>query len=221
VFFDGFDTEAATSNINQDLTTRQGGAIPFSIPGGVTYLASTPDPTNDYRHQMFGNPSPLQLAGNFGGWGPNLSTLVSPTYNFVGMLGGEMVGKQISFNVDTFYNNPGAANDPPFHYAYTAITVAANNPLEVAGVTSTGFSVRFEEADFGAGAYQTINFYDGTTLVGQFANPAGTGGMLVNLFIDDAIDSNPWDGIGSTTIGVAINGNPPRFLHQGRWWIHQ
>jgi hypothetical protein len=154
---------------------------------------------------MFGTPSALQLAGDANGWGTGFSTVVSPNYNFTGLLGGEVVGKQISFNTDVFFNNPGAAN----YLAYTAITVAADNSLQVSGAGS-GFSIRFEETDLGGGATQTINFYDGATIVTAipFANPAGLNGFTVDLFIDDLVDGNPWDGVGSTTIGLSIDGTP-------------
>ena len=37
---------------------------------------------------------------------------------------------------------------------------------------------------------------------------AGDGTLSVQLDIDDLADGNPWDGIGSTTINVSVNGSP-------------
>ena len=211
VWIDTFDVTANTTNINQDTATRQIGTL-----GTVSYVANTGG--NDYHTQMFAPSSPLQLAGDVNTYppaangGPNgaYSTIVSPNYNFKGSFAGGILGKQIEFNVDTFYNSPNA----PVYLSWTSITVAANSTLQSSGAAASGFSVRFEESDFGTGnplvpaPTQTITFWDGATLVGSFANPAGTGPMFVQLFIDDTGDLNPWDGVGSTNIGVAINGNP-------------
>ena len=47
-FVDGFDVSAATSNINFEIASRQSGP-----PSPLSYVTSTVDPSDDFRHQMF------------------------------------------------------------------------------------------------------------------------------------------------------------------------
>ena len=86
-------------------------------------------------------------------------------------------------------------------YGYAGITVGGST---IAASGTVGFSVRFiEDNNFGNGNF--IQLYDGSTLIQNLLpNPAGAGLMDVDLYFSDS-DSNPWDGIGGTTISVFVN----------------
>lgn len=200
-WFDGFDTSVGSQNINFETSTRQGGA-----PAPVSYVTNTPDSTDDFHHQFFGTPpGVLQLAGDALVTGSPSPTpvLVSPTVNFNGSVGPEVIGKQISFNLFV-----GAFIDAPSNsYTWAGITVASNLALTQIGIAGGGFGVQFIEDRFSdvlTPAY-TIQFWDGDALVGSFANPANDGWMNVVINIDGVGDGNPWDGAGDTSLEVIVN----------------
>ncbi|MAT69424.1 MAG: hypothetical protein CMJ58_07845 [Planctomycetaceae bacterium] len=164
-FFDGFDVTADSSNINFEAgVPRQGGA-----PAPIVYETSTADPTNDYRHQVFGPGGanqPLQLAEDGfnvpGGAAPIFSfkSMVSPDFNFNGTLpNGDVIGKRITFTLDVAaflqakQDNPAA---PTFTKA--GISIGGGHTLiddddEIAvqngDPVNANFAVSFIEDDFG------------------------------------------------------------------------
>ena len=194
-FFDGFDVSANTRDINADLgAPRQGGA-----PAPVSWTANSAD----YHLQMFGGGGPLQLAGDANPPFPG-TTLASPSTSFTGFTGsGEVIGRKVEVTMDAYANNAGGT-----YFTSSAITVASSAPLSPSGGTggNDGFSVVFVEDTF-AGNGNFIQLWDGSDIVGNLIpNPAGTGPGFVEIFIDDFGDGNPWDGVGSTSFGVAVNG---------------
>jgi hypothetical protein len=194
-WFDGFDVSANTSDINFEAAAglRQGG---FTVP----YLANTPNPANDYHHQMFGGGGPLQLAGDVNPPWP-AHTLVSPNNDFAGLVGNQVIGKKVSVVMDAGAFIAGAP-----YFLQSAITIGGTVPLQQAGSLGSGFSVVFVEDTFG-GNGDFIQIWNGSTLIDNLIpNPAGPGGGFVELFVDDLSDGNPWDGVGSTTIDVYVNG---------------
>lgn len=206
IWFDGFDVSAGTSDINFEIgPPRQGGPL---VP--TTYVANTANPANDYHHQLFGGGNtPLQLAGDFNLPAAGGPVLVSPTQNFVGFAGGEVIGKKIDLVIDA-YTNADPTNTQPTNttFTYAAVTVGSSSTLANSNTKADGFSVVFVEDKFG-GNGNFIQLFDGSSLVGNLIpNPAGAGAGFVELLIEDPTDGNPWDGIGQTTVDVLVNSTP-------------
>jgi hypothetical protein len=196
VWFDGFDTVpfgAGVSDINHQIgLPRQGGA-----PAPLSYVTNTANPANDYRHQLgFG---PLLIAGDAGLFG--VDTKVSPNHSFKGLVPGSgIVGKRVTVDLDVGILVQGSSAS----YTQAGITVGGITALLSADAASH-FHVRFVEDIFG-GNGPFIQLFDGNNLVGNLiAHPAGTGLASVQLDIEDLVDGNPWDGVGSTTIDVSVN----------------
>lgn len=196
VWFDGFDTVpsgAGVSDINYQIGfPRQGGA-----PIPQSYVTNTANPANDYRHQLgFG---PLLIAGDAGLFGAD--TKVSPNHSFKGLVPGSgIVGKRVTVDLDAGILVQGSSAS----YIQAGITVGGSAALLSADAASH-FHVRFVEDNF-AGNGPFIQLFDGSSLVGNLLpNPAGAGLASVQLDIDDLVDGNPWDGVGSTTIDVSVN----------------
>ncbi len=216
VFFDGFEVTANTSDMNADLgAPRQGGPL---VP--VPYVVNS-FPAVSYHHQMFdvgSSPStPLQLAGdsNVLGFPTATPVLVSPNYNFKGLSGAQILGKRITFDLDVgAIINPTTAGQ---YFTWAAFSLggdAANVQVES---SAKHFGIRFiEQVGFDI-PNQFIQFMDGDIGAANFfvipggnllPNPAGAGAMAVQIDIDDLADGNPFDGVGSTTIAVSVNGTP-------------
>lgn len=195
VFFDSFDVTAGSFNLSSEAgSPRQGGPL---VP--VSYLQNV----NDYHTQLLGA-GPLQLAGD-GGFPAPGQTMASPNYNFVGSVaGGLILGKCITLTMDAGAFVGGNATS----YVTAGVSVGANAGLTADDAAAPHFGIRFVEDNFsGLGSFAQM--YDGATLVGNLiAHPAGSGPIDLRLDIDDAIDGNPWDGVGSTTIDVTVNGTP-------------
>ncbi len=193
-WFDGFDVSMNTTDINFEIgSPRQGGA---AVP--TSYAANS----SDYHVQMFGGGGPLQLATDINAPFP-AHTMVSPDLNFVGLAGGDVIGKKIDVTMDTFTNNSGG-----IYFTQSAITIGSDTQLTQSNTAAAGFSVVFIEDTFG-GFGNFIQIYDGDVLLDNLIpNPAGAGPGAVEMFVDDPTDGNPWDGIGQTDIGVAVNGMP-------------
>ena len=189
-WYDGFDA-GPTSDINLDVSTRQGG-----VDAGTRYATNLASGF-EWQHQMFGT-GPLQLAAT-GGLAP---ALVSPDFNFVGTSGsGEIIGKKIQVVVDTL-TNIGAGN----YYTQAAVTVGGSSTLSTAGTAGGGFSVAIvEDGNFGNGNF--LQVWDGDSLIGNaIANPAGSGGGFLEIFVEDPTDGNPWNGAGAIEFSVFIDG---------------
>lgn len=218
VWFDGYDvsqtggTTAGFSsfNINEEVgPPRQGGPL---VP--TAYSTNTADPSNDFRHQLF-PPSnviqPLQLAGD--GFLPGAApTLVSPNQDFSGPIGADVLGKRVSFSLDVATFNAG---DPNNAFINFGVTLGATNQLVVPdatlGAPNDKFGILFvEDTIGGAGNGAFLQFFDGagTLVQNVLANPAGFGPMNVQIDIDDPIDLDPWNGVGSTVFTVSVNGAP-------------
>lgn len=191
-WFDGFDVSTNTTDINFEVgSPRQGGA---AVP--TSYAANS----SDYHVQMFGGGGPLQLASDVNAPFPT-HTMVSPDLNFVGSIGGEVIGKKIDVTMDTFTNNAGG-----IYFTQSAITIGSDTQLTQSNTAAAGFSVVFIEDTFG-GFGNFIQIYDGDVLLDNaILNPADSGSGTVELFVDDPTDGNPWDGVGQTDIGVTVNG---------------
>ena len=206
---DGFN-QADSFNI-RDLTSRQVFATGSNLPPPIGFLTNAVSPTQptNYHEQIQGNK--LLLAGDamIGTFNANplLDTfglsLVALNKNFNGLTTAAFadgivaqVG-QLTLSLDTMVNLNGAAGT----YGYAGITVGGST---IAASGTVGFSVRFiEDNNFGNGNF--IQLYDGSTLIQNLLpNPAGAGLMDVDLYFSD-LDSNPWDGIGATTISVFVN----------------
>ncbi len=238
-FFDGFDVSAATSNINFEVASRQGGS-----PAPLTYVTTTVDPTDDFRHQMFDAAAPvrvLQLADdgtNIPGVGPIFSfkTMVSPEFNFNGTLpNGDIVGKRITFDLDVAAFLGAGPDQPTFTQA--GITIGGEKTLidnedEVAvqngDPPTTYFSATFIE-DLFAGLGEFVGVADSggpvmddTGCIGcSLTHTAGAGFLSVQIDIDDPADGNPWDGVGSTVVEVFVNGDPIRNPNNGEPYVFE
>lgn len=198
-WYDGYQTTAASLDINFEYNTpRQGGPYTQYVANG------TIQPTN-YHQQLVGagdpNPMQLQLAGD-----ASLSpALVSPNRNFKGTYQNQAIGKAISFNLDVGVSIQGPANS----YTWAGITFGSASSLKSIGSTGC-FAIRFVE-DFYAppgGVNYFMQFYDGSSITANVVpNPAGGGTANVWIEIDDPVDGNPWDGVGSTVIKTFVNGS--------------
>jgi hypothetical protein len=197
VFFDSFDVTAAGVGTNLSAeagSPRQGGPL---IP--VSYLQNA----TDYHTQLLGA-GPLQLAGDAGAPFP-AQTMASPNYNFVGSVGGDLIlGKRISLtmNVGAFVGGNATS------YVNAGVSIGAAAGLTLDDAAAPHFAIRFVEDNFsGLGAFAQA--FDGSSLVGNLiAHPAGNGPIDLQLDINDSVDGNPWDGVGSTTIDVSVAGTP-------------
>jgi hypothetical protein len=212
VFFDGFEVTANTSDMNADLgAPRQGGPL-----APVPYVVNS-FPAVSYHHQMFdvgSSPTtPLQLAGdsNVLGFPTATPVLVSPNYNFTGMSGAQILGKRITFDLDVgalINPQPGTGN----YFTWAGFSLGGNAANVQLESSAKHFGIRFiEENAFNLGNF--IQFMDGDepspfVVQNLLPNPAGAGPMSVQIDIDDLADGNPWDGVGSTTISVLVNGTP-------------
>lgn len=214
-WFDGYDVSQAggttagfsSFNINEEIgPPRQGGPL---VP--TAYVTNTADPSNDFRHQLFppsNGSQPLQLAGD--AFLAGAPTLASPNQDFSGPFGGDVLGKRVSFSLDVASFNSG---DPNNSFINFGVTLGAASPLVIpdsnVGAPNDKFGVLFIEDTFGGnGAF--LQFFDGAGNLVQnlVAHPAGFGPMNVQIDIDDPVDGNPWDGIGSTVFEVSIDGTP-------------
>ncbi|MEQ8848972.1 hypothetical protein [Botrimarina sp.] len=213
-WFDGYDLsqDAGTANgfssfnINAELgAPRQGGPL---VP--TAYVTNTADPTNDFRHQLFppsNGVQPLQLAGD--GFLPGAApTLASPDLDFSGPAGADVLGKRVTFSLDaaSLILQPG---NPASAFVQAGVTLGSANPLVAAdAIGGPKFGVLFIEDTFsGNGAF--LQFFNGEGLVQNLiANPAGFGPMDVQIDIDDPLDGDPWNGVGSTVFEVSVNGMP-------------
>jgi hypothetical protein len=194
IFYDSFDVTTSGVNLSAEAgSPRQGGPL-----GPVSYLQNV----SDYHTQLLGA-GPLQLAGD-GGFPAPGQTMASPNYNFVGNAGGgSILGKCVTLTMNAGAFVGGNATS----YITAGVSVGASAGLTADDAVAPHFGVRFVEDNFG-GAGNFAQFFDGATLVGNLvAHPAGNGPIDLRLDIDDA-DGNPWDGVGSTTIDVSVNGSP-------------
>jgi hypothetical protein len=177
-------------------------------------VANSPNPANDYHHQMFGGGgTPLQLAGDFNlGSAPH--TLVSPNVDFSGPGGTGIVGKKISLTMDAYANNVGGT-----YFTQAAITIGGMAPLQQSSLPGSGLSVVFVEDTFG-GNGNFIQVWNGSTILDNLIpNPAGAGPGFVEILVDDLVDGNPWDGVGSTTVDIYVNGTQLVGGLSGPWTI--
>lgn len=224
VFYDGFAVSQDTFNMNLEFDTRQSGVL-----APAQYVSSTQDVNDGFQHQLFSEATapgqPLQLAENgFNppGVGPIFSykTMVSPTLNFDGTVGGEIVGKRVSFTLDVgvIAEEPSAGAGT---FTHAGITIGAPATLidseDEIGV-QTGepirdyFSIQFVEDKLMNGLGSFMQAFDGADggipTIGTVVQHGGGDGLLsVQLDVDDPVDGNPWDGVGSTLIDVSVNGN--------------
>ncbi|MEQ8848971.1 hypothetical protein [Botrimarina sp.] len=236
VFYDGFNVSEAggttsgvsSFNINEEIgTPRQGG--PF-VP--VSYVTTTPDASNSFAHQLFppsNGAQPLQIAEN-GSNPPNgtppifsYKTMVSPDFNFDGVVDAGVVGKRISFTLDVGViaeeGFPGSGT-----FTQAGITIGAPTTLidseDQVGVQEglpirDYFSIHFVEDNLAGGLGSFMQAFADGFIIQDEGNSgvvvdhmAGDGLLAVQLDIDDPADGNPWDGIGSTVIDVSVNGLP-------------
>ena len=191
-WYDGYQTSAASIDVNFEYTSRQGGSP-------VPYLTNH---DNDYHSQIVGTGDPmlLQLAGD--GALAGAPTLVSPDKNFKGTSSGQVIGKAIYFEL----NVGNTIEGDPSSYVWAGITIGSANSLVAGDTAGSHFSIRFIQDVFG-GNGNFLQFFDGDGFVDNLvANPAGDGWMTVWIEIDDPLDGNPWDGVGSTVITTYING---------------
>ena len=200
VWYDSFNVSYGTNKVSFEYNngTRQGGVL---SPIGYSQSPSG----GDYHHQVIGNPGPLVLAGD----APSSLIVgqVSPQYNFKSLVAGG-VPKRISFSMDLNATTSG-------QYTWGGISLGASAVLTGVGsggnnldATASHFGVQFiEDGAFGNGNF--IQFYDGSSLVGNLIPFAAGGAGIFNvaLTIDDPADGNPWDGVGSSVIDLYVNGN--------------
>ena len=159
-------------------------------------------------------------------------TMVSPNYNFKGTSGAAILGKRITFDLDlgTGFTPAG----PGFAYLSAGFTIGATHTLVDAedsrsysiaqdatnpecpgpcdGIpawqpSSNYFGLRFIEDVTPTATESFVQSFDGLDPV-NFRSPhsGGTGPLSVQIDVDDLEDGNPWDGVGSTTIVLSING---------------
>lgn len=190
LFYDGYEVSAQSNNIDFENNLRQTGTV-----GTLTYAQSPAFGSGtDWQSQVGNNGVPGGLLIVSGGPGGN--TLVSPNHNFDSMPGGASA-LQIAF--DLAMTNPNG-------YQTTGFSVGSSSVLtpDYSSATSN-FCIRFVGA--GTNAFQ---FFDGGTQVGPNYFPSGvnlTTGASILLDIFDMADNSPWDGVGSTTINVSVNGS--------------
>lgn len=207
VFSDSYSVSTDSFNVNLETAARQSGSL-----APIDYVADTADVTNDFRHQLFSagtNPSqPLQLAGDAGLPAPApifaFPIMVSPNHNFVGSDSGNIIGKRITLDLDvaTFVSDPTGGS-----FVQAGLTLGAGSPLTRNDEAGSHFGIRAIEDTFsGNGAF--LQFFEGDTLVQNLVtHSAGNGTLEMQIDIDDLSDGNPWDGVGSTTITVSVNGS--------------
>ena len=208
--------QADSLNI-RDLTgtpsTRQTFAAGSNLTSPMGFLtnAVTPTQPTNYHEQIQGNRL-LQAGdtsiGTFNA-DPTTSTfgvsLVALNNNFnmtttVGFADGVVAQcGQLSLIMDP--SREAAAG----RYSYAGISLGSSG-LATTQSSIAGFGVRFvEDGQFGNGNF--IQLSDGVTILQNLVvNPAAGGPMLVDLYFSDA-DSNPWNGVGGTTISVFVNGS--------------
>ena len=196
-------TAVWTDNFNVSMTTnktsfeynngiRQTGAI---APAGYTQSPAG----GNYHHQVTFPSGTLLLEGDT----VNQYTSIQPQYSFEGSIfGSQIVGKKISFSLDL--NATTSAG-----YTAAGISLGSGVGLNLLDAATTHFGVKFvEDGPTGFGAGNFIQFWDGSTLVANLLSftAGGAGAFGVELLIDDLTDGNPWDGVGSTTIDLYVNG---------------
>ena len=204
VWSDSYDTTVPSVDINTQNASRQSGVL-----APISYVANVPTQSTDYHQQVLGTPGPLLLAGDAGigtfSLTPSLNTVgyvtVSPNYNFNGLIGSEVVGKQISVDLNV--------HTEASTYTSASITIAGNSTLEggrQSGQTS-GLTIKFIEDSQLGGLGNFAQLYDsGAFLANFFAAPASNGGWFnVRFDINDPTDQNPWDGVGQTSTDIYIN----------------
>jgi hypothetical protein len=146
--------------------------------------------------------------------------MISPDYNFKGSTPAGIVGKRISFDLDIGATFVGALT-----YLTGGITIgghrtlidSANQQVPYGGTDGPFFSMNLVETTCCAPSAgdppvpvpNFLQFWDGPDLVGNvIANPAGLGTAGIVLEINDPVDGDPWDGVGTTDISVSINTVP-------------
>lgn len=152
----------------------------------------------DYRHELgsaFG--ANLLLKGD-----STASGMVSPNYNFKGLVNGLPVTR-ISFQVQMALTNNHVPN-----YTYAGFSLGGNATLVGMMSANPHFGVRLiHDTRYGAG--DVIQFFDGATKVGpNYGFPSGvspTNLFNVMLLMSDASDGDPWNGVGATTISMYVN----------------
>lgn len=196
VWYDSFNTSVSAQTPKFEALTPPGRESFVAPLTAINYLQNPAAP--DYHHQLTGGAGgQLLLAGD-----TTLQyTAVSPNYSFKGpILGSQVIGKKISFSMDLNATTSAA-------YTAAGISLGSSSGLTLLDAATPHFGVKFvEDGAFGSGNF--IQFYDGINLVDNLLpfTAGGAGTFGVELRIDDLVDGNPWDGVGSTTIDLYVNG---------------
>lgn len=209
-WYDGFNTGTSSFDINIALSARQGGA-----PKPISYVANTRSGSEaaSYHEQIAGptSNSVLQLAGdaNAGLPHPDPSlgiTMVSPVFNFSSLIGSDVVGRAVTFDL----NVGSGATSGTGKYIQAGISIGGTSTLTLGASSAPHFHVRFVEDTraVNTGLQYFLQLFDGNTLVQNLIpNPAGGNAFNGRLNIDDPVDGNPWNGVGSTVIDVLVSGS--------------
>lgn len=204
-WYDGYGT-TSSSDINLNYAARQGG-----VP--AAYTESPADPAGSgWQSQLVGNGTIgfLQLANDgmtpsFGQplWG---ATFASPNQNFSGVVGGNVVGTKVAFNVQV--------NSTAGSYSHAAMNFGAALSARDSA-NSLGVSLVQDNLAGGLGSF--FQLYRGAELINYFVPfNAGQFNFVEVYFTDLDGDGNPWDG-GNMALGVAVNGNAVGGFNTSGW----
>ncbi len=203
---DAFETSVTGSDVNIEPTRQTGTPL--------TYVGNPRPPATlatDYHQQIIGPIAPLGdrllLAGD-GQAGlpfpdPTVGiAMLSPNRNFKGATPNGVSGTRVTVDIDLYANYQGVGQ----HFVHGGISIGSASVNTMGQSAPPHFAVRMVEDTFG-GNGNFLQFYDGATLVGNLiTHPAGTARLALDLRISDPLDSDPWNGSGSTKIEVFGNG---------------
>jgi hypothetical protein len=176
------------ADLNYNLATRQAG----SSLGTVNWIKGG----GNIQVGWAASPNAMLVAGD----GNSTSGLVSLDHSFGGV---ETTGGLIiEFDLDP--------QNTSFSAAWLAINIGMNSAGRWTGVNAATphIGIYFDYSG-------NCVVFDGATVVGSFTNAAVHGTFNhVLLKLSDAIDGNPLDGVGQTTVAVYTGSNPePRFTY--------
>jgi hypothetical protein len=203
VFTDTFNTVASIPPVTsetEDVNFQVGSPRQTGSLAPISFVDTDSGP-GGYHTQVNTSITPQQLL--IFGDSTQLQPKVSPNFNFSGVSPSGIIGKRmtVSFNVGnagTVFTNS---------YLEAGLTIGASAPLTSIGSASPNFGLRFIEDTFvGSNLGNFFQVYDGATLVANLeSHTRDVRRIDLALDINDPIDGNPWDGVGSTQIDVFVN----------------
>ena len=235
VFVDDFTVSADSNVLNLEFDSRQtGGLAPIAWVANT--LNFPDDPLHQVFSASTAAEQPLQLKEDNTNKPEDEGceqredcehghpTMVSPDHNFKGA---GIVGKRITFDLDVAAFADETGEDAVGRYVVAGITIGASTTLvdgdhrhEMTGINP---ATEYLTVQFVEDSYNNPNAPDSfiQILEAKTFNPncsphccvcrrnhsGGLGTFSVQLDIDDPVDGDPWDGVGSTLIKISVNGD--------------